>query len=127
MTYNNLLLIDDDLDDQDIFNSALARVSTAVKCISMTNAKEALHRLEKNEFVPDAIFLDLNMPIMTGEQFLKEIKEINHLCTIPVIIFSTTSNPSTIETTKRLGASAFITKPNSFEELVRILTPIFTA
>ena len=121
MTYRNILLIDDDGDDHEIFMAALAKVSLDVKCIGYTNASKALHDLETGKITPDVIFLDLNMPIMNGQQFLVEIKKRLGLCDIPVVIFSTSSHPGTIQLTKELGAMDFITKPNKFDELIHIL------
>ena len=126
MDYKSLLIIDDDTDDQDIFCSAAEEVSDAIQCISMTNAKEALQKLKAKEIIPDVIFLDLNMPIMTGQEFLQQIKQINPLNKIPVIIFTTSASPATIAETKELGAANFVTKPNSFDELIKILTFLFT-
>jgi CheY-like chemotaxis protein len=124
MPYQNILLIDDDIEDQEIFNSALGLVSNGLQCTSLTNAKEALRKLNSHELHPDVIFLDLNMPIMSGQEFLAEIKNIDHLRTIPIIIFSTSSHLGTIAATKALGAINFITKPNRFDELVNILKPL---
>lgn len=124
MQYESILLIDDDIDDQEIFNIALSEVSNSLQCTCLTSAKEALHKLNHNELTADLIFLDLNMPMMSGQEFLKEIKNIDHLKSIPVIIFSTSSNASTIADTKELGAIDFITKPNRFDLLVDILKPI---
>jgi len=125
MKYQNILLIDDDVEDQEIFTEALKEVSDRLKCTTMTNAKEALSQLDKKELHPDLIFLDLNMPIMTGIEFLKKIKSLDHLKSLPVIIFSTSSNPSTIAETTELGAIDFITKPSRFNDLVEILEPLF--
>lgn len=124
MQYHKILLIDDDVEDQEIFNSALSVVSNALECVCFANAKEALSQLNANELNPDVIFLDLNMPIMSGQEFLMQIKSIDHLKQIPVIIFSTSSNPATISITKELGAIDFITKPNRFDALVDILKPL---
>lgn len=124
MQYQSILLIDDDIEDQEIFTLALSKVSDTLNCTAFTSAKDALTQLDARNINPDVIFLDLNMPIMTGEEFLKEIKAIDHLKNIPVIIFSTSSNASTILTTKELGANAFITKPNRFDLLVELLKPI---
>lgn len=124
MQYQSILLIDDDIEDQEIFTLALSKVSDALNCKAFTSAKEALSQLDTQKVKPDVIFLDLNMPIMTGEEFLKEIKNIDHLKNIPVIIFSTSSNTSTILKTKELGAKEFITKPNRFDVLVELLKPI---
>ena len=115
------MLIDDDADDHEIFMAALAKVSMAVTCTGYTNAGEALQKLEQGQITTDVIFLDLNMPIMNGQQFLYEIKKRPDLEHIPVVIFSTSSNPSTIQLTKEMGAMKFITKPDKFNDLVRIL------
>lgn len=124
MQYQRILLIDDDVEDQEIFTLALSKVSDILDCTAFTSAKEALIQLDARKLKPDVIFLDLNMPIMTGEEFLKEIKTIDHLKSIPVIIFSTSSNTSTMKKTKELGAKEFITKPNRFDALVELLKPI---
>lgn len=124
MAYQHVLLIDDDADDQEIFVTALEAASNTVTCKVIGDARLALKKLEEKQLAPDVIFLDLNMPVMNGEQFLAEIKKNKILKEIPVIIFSTTSNPSTILHTKDLGAIDFVTKPNKFDELVTILRSI---
>src|SRR4051812_25501663 len=108
------LLIDDDQDDQDIFMIALNDSGKAVKCYTADNAVFGLKHLDSNpDFVPDYIFLDLNMPGMNGKQCLVEIKSRPFLKNVPVVIYSTSSLPRDIEETKTLGAAAFITKPVS--------------
>jgi CheY-like chemotaxis protein len=122
--YQNLLIIDDDDDDQEIFISAVEKLSVSIHCNAICSAFEALEKLESDEIKPDLIFLDLNMPLMSGQQFLLEIKKIAKLSDIPVIIFSTSSHPQTIAITKELGALDFITKPSKITELVTILSRI---
>ncbi|MCW3071296.1 MAG: response regulator receiver protein [Bacteroidetes bacterium] len=124
MGYLNIMLIDDDEDDQEIFLAALDQISTSVHCTAFSAAREALKKLIAGEINPEVIFLDLNMPVMNGQQFLLEIKKTEGLRNIPVIIFSTSSHAGTIELTKELGAYDFITKPNNFEGLINILKPI---
>lgn len=125
MEFRNLLLIDDDTDDQEIFISAIEIVSASVICTAMTDASEAFQKLLTGELRPDLIFVDLNMPIMNGQEFLAKLKKEEHLQSVPVIIFSTSASPETIANTKELGAANFITKPNSFNELVKILSSLF--
>jgi CheY-like chemotaxis protein len=119
--YKNILLIDDDDDDQEIFLSALENVDRSIVCTALDNATEALSMLQEKKINPDLIFLDLNMPIMNGEQFLKTIKKLNNLQDIPVIILSTSSHKSTVQLTKSLGAKDFVSKPDKFEDLINIL------
>lgn len=122
MRYKNILLIDDDDDDQEIFLSAVEELSDSVHCVALSGATDALQKLTAKVINPDLIFLDLNMPIMNGHQFLVEIKKNEELKNIPVIIFSTSSHFTTIQHTKKLGAFDFITKPAKYDELIKILT-----
>jgi len=124
MIFSNILLIDDDEDDQEIFQSAVQQISTSVQYQYLNSAREALQRLSLGEVSPEVIFLDLNMPLMSGQEFLIQIKQTDLLSDIPVIIFSTSSDPTTKELTRALGAYDFITKPSDFDQLVDLLKPL---
>ena len=118
----NLMLIDDDEDDREIFSSILEDAWPAISLSIATNGREALQKLQTSPNAPDLIFLDLNMPRLNGKQCLAELKKEAHLAHIPVIIYSTSSEKRDIEETSRLGAAHFLTKPNKFEELCRALS-----
>ncbi len=124
MPYSRVLLIDDDEDDQELFLQAIQEIAASVECISLDYARSALTQLENRALTADVIFLDLNMPIMTGQQFLSELHKREELSRIPVIILSTSSNVETINQAKALGAKKFITKPSNFKELKNILHTI---
>jgi CheY-like chemotaxis protein len=116
-------LIDDDKDDQEIFMLALEDMNINVACVTANDGNEALNKFAQDEtFLPDYIFLDLNMPRINGKQCLVEIKKIDHLKNIPVIIYSTSSAQKDKLETEMLGASAFITKPSSISEFTKILS-----
>jgi CheY-like chemotaxis protein len=127
MPIRKVLHIDDDEDDQEILSSALLQAVTGVELQSISNARKALQQLSADSAHPDIIFLDLNMPEMNGQQFLSEIKKNNKLKHIPVIVLSTSSHPPTISLTKDLGAEDFITKPDSFDDLVQILRNVLNS
>jgi len=116
-----ILLVDDDLDDQEIFRLALAEVDDSIFIITAASGVEALDRLKTEQLRPDCIFLDLNMPRMSGKQCLKLIKAEPNLVHIPVIIYSTSAEIRDIEETNALGAAAFITKPAIIQDLVTSL------
>lgn len=124
MRYQNLLLIDDDHEDHEIFLAAVEEIPGPVSCVALTEAVQALQKLAAREITPDVIFLDLNMPVMNGQQFLAAIKQDDALKSIPVIIFSTSSSQATMRLTKELGAAGFITKPDTYDALVQILTSV---
>ena len=111
-----ILLVDDDADDQLFFIDALNEINAEVHCEITKNGSEALNRLEQ-EPLPDMTFLDLNMPVMNGFDCLAELRKRDDLDHIPVIIYSTTSDHSTVKKTHELGANAFFKKPNDFPSM----------
>ena len=117
-----ILLIDDDVDDHEIFNVALLNADDSVKCIYAKDGINALELLKNNELViPDFIFIDMNMPKMSGSECLVEIKKIERLKDIPVYMYSTFVDPNKILVNKQLGAEDFITKPCDINTLTNLL------
>ena len=111
-------LVDDDRDDQDFFKDVLQEIDPLIECITAINGIEAVAILQKRRAnLPDCIFLDLNMPLMGGRDFLKHIRKNEAYQNVPVIIYSTSSDERDKEETKALGASYFLSKPTSILEL----------
>ena len=120
-------MIDDDVEDQEIFAETLCEIDASIKCLNFFNGSEALNQLlAKGTVLPDFIFLDLNMPVMNGYEFLKEVKNHKELTDLQMIIYTTSSEPKHKEQAKKLGASSFITKPSEMVELKRALGKIIT-
>ncbi len=124
---NKILIIDDDEDDHFMFKEAIAALKLTIHCDTATNGKLALEKLKANTTIPDIIFLDLNMPIMNGYDFLIQIKKDNTLSNIPVCIFSTSNLDRDKQLTKEHGAIFFLTKPNYFQKLCKQLQQILSA
>lgn len=122
----HIMLVDDDEDDRDFFLSVLESIEGAPKCETAPNGLSALQQLHKEGDLPGIIFLDLNMPVMNGKQFLAEAKKHKPLKDIPVIILSTSSDQTTMADTANLGAAGFITKPNKLSLLEARLREILT-
>ncbi|MEO6669573.1 MAG: response regulator [Ferruginibacter sp.] len=128
---SKIFLIDDDLDDQLMFKEVIESINPTLHCETATNGKAALDKLKLSLPLPDMIFLDLNMPIMNGYDFLIQIKKETLFNKIPVCIFSTSNISRDKELTKEFGAFYFLTKPNDFQvlrtELQQILSANFLA
>lgn len=114
------LLIDDDSEDQEVFRLAVSALNFPVEVSTASSGSEAFEMLNQNT-LPDCIFLDLNMPLMNGKEFLKKIKNIDRLEEIPVMIYSTSKEAKDKTDMIFLGATQFITKPNSVSDLTGIL------
>jgi CheY-like chemotaxis protein len=118
-----VLLIDDDRDDADLFKEALSEINSAIVFEHYEDSKTGLKLLlEKNTGLPDLIFLDINMPIVSGWQCLTEFKKAEHLKQIPVIMFTTSSQAREREIAFELGAQGFMTKPNEYKALKELLS-----
>jgi CheY-like chemotaxis protein len=125
MRYSRIFLIDDDEDDQELFLLALGQIDPTIECIIHPDGRAAIKALRGSVDAPDLIVLDLNMPRMTGQQFLAALDQTKASKKIPVIVLSTSSDPASIDETRSLGAERFITKPSNFKELKNILQQIF--
>lgn len=118
-----ILMIDDDEDDQMLFQQALSDINKSVTFYTAINGQDALKKLETPP-PPDIIFLDLNMPIMNGFECLSALKKEKRYQHIPVVIFTTANDAGTIEQSRKLGASAFFHKPVDFSHLREKLSKV---
>lgn len=123
MKFKNILLIDDDEDDHEIFVTALEQISSAINYWCFTDARKAFQQLITGKITPEVIFLDLNMPLMSGEEFLRLLKLETIFLTVPVIIFTTSSDASIRKEMLAIGAHDFLTKPSDYKDLVALLEP----
>src|SRR5689334_2386508 len=103
-----ILLIDDDSDDQEIFTWVIKSIDPLLVVDSATDGVAALEKLKDEHYHPHLIFLDLNMPRMHGLDCLKHIREISRLNECPVIVYSTSSNPQDIAKCRIAGANDYI-------------------
>jgi DNA-binding response OmpR family regulator len=120
-------LIDDDQDDQEIFTMALKETELPVTCVVAHDCSEALKKLSRGSaFIPDYIFIDLNMPRINGKECLREIRKQAHLKHVPIVMYSTSLNQRDIAETRQIGATTYIIKPSKISELASILNMFFS-
>ena len=105
----SILLVEDDEDDQFFFIEAMSKIENATLYAIAKNGKEALNCLENSSTLPDIIFMDINMQIMNGIECLTLIMKNPLICTIPVVMLTTSSAQKELAHT--LGAKAYIKKP----------------
>lgn len=106
-----ILLIEDDLLEQARFSQTLALLHFEIIIIHAEDGQVALDILKTAKTLPNLILLDLNMPRLNGIKFLKKIKKMPNLKLIPVVVFSTSSNLSDINSCYELGIASLIQKP----------------
>ena len=121
-----ILMADDDPDDRLLTLEAFKETKIPHDLRFVKDGEELMDYLNQHgEYEdpvlsphPGLILLDLNMPRKDGREALKDIKSDNKLRPIPIIILTTSKAEEDILYTYDLGASSFITKPATFDELI---------
>jgi len=119
-----IFLIDDDLDDREIFSWVMKSIHPSSEIDSASDGLEALDKLKDHRYNPHIIFLDLNMPRMHGLDCLRQIRQMERLRYNPVIVYSTSSNPHDISQSRSAGASEYIVKGNEISIIKQELTQV---
>jgi two-component system response regulator len=126
---NTILIAEDDADDRFLLKAAFKQNAANDNLVFVENGVELFDYLRnclksENIFLPRFVLLDLNMPKKDGREVIKEIKSIPVLRNIPVVVFSTANSYLEMQRCYDLGANSYITKPNSFEQLVRTVAAL---
>ncbi|SMF20154.1 Response regulator containing a CheY-like receiver domain and an HTH DNA-binding domain [Alteromonadaceae bacterium Bs31] len=110
--------IDDDPDDQYLFQHALETLKAPPSLRFFFSADELLEVITETELLPDLIVLDINLPGIDGVQALTQLKHTEQFCHIPVIIYTTSQARSDLADCYRMGANSVVIKKGSYMELV---------
>lgn len=116
------------VDDSDLLHKMYEIVLSTYKnngteFIHCFNGKDALEKLSKNSDT-NLIILDINMPVMSGLEFLQYCRDNKVFTHIPVIIISTEGSKEDTLRGLKAGAKAYITKPFKPDELRAIITRV---
>jgi CheY-like chemotaxis protein len=123
-----ILIAEDDADDRFLLEAAFQQNGFKDHLHFVDNGVELMSYLNgidtdaDSPGLPKFILLDLNMPKKDGREVLKELKQHPVLKKIPVVIFSTTNNEQEMRRCYELGANSYVTKPNSFDHLLKIVS-----
>jgi len=121
-----VILIDDDQDDLDVLKEAIAEVDPSILSISFIYPVEAV-RVICNELIalPDFIFTDINMPMMAGDECLRELRKNKQLNDTIITVLSTSIPKELSEKLKQMGADYTFQKPSNIGGYQEILKSIF--
>lgn len=130
-----ILLADDDEDDCLLVESAFLEIGCHHDLRIVGDGRELLAYLHREgKFAdpgksprPDLVLLDLNMPRIDGRKALGIIKSDPKLWDIPVLVLTTSREERDIALARQAGASSFLSKPDLFEDLTRMLQEFCTA
>ena len=111
------MLAEDDEDDILFFREAINSLNLNCELAVVNNGESAVSYFMENPLLPDFVFLDINMPRMNGIEALKAIKSAHPSNDVHVIMLSTSMSEPMVEQSYRFGASIYIQKPTSFNDL----------
>lgn len=110
-----VLFIEDDMIETMKLHRAISNFDSKHQIIEATNGEEALEILKRGD-LPDIILLDLNMPRMSGIEFLGILKQDEKLKYLPTIILTTSENRADLLTCFEIGIAGYIIKPLKYED-----------
>ncbi len=121
MTPLKLYLADDDIDDRELFIDALKEIPLNPETLQFENGIDLMADLFSDRPLPDAVYLDLHMPMMDGFECLEDIRNVSEFSQIQIIIYSTSHIKEQIDGLRESGANQYIRKPSSFNQLKTLL------
>lgn len=126
-----ILLVDDDEITNFVHESIIEEVGAAERVLTARNGQEALELVKEQGLRPDGcptlIFLDINMPVMNGFEFLEAYQALDDDLKQSVIIVMLTTSLSTRDTDRvqDFGIADFLNKPLSKDKLRKVLEEHF--
>jgi CheY-like chemotaxis protein len=119
------LLVEDDSVDVMTVKRAFKELDVSNQLVPAGDGEEALAYLRNQGMArPCVILLDLNMPKMSGTEFLRIVKADDTLKTIPVIVFTTSSTEQDIAESFELGAAGYMVKSIDYGKFIDTIKTI---
>ena len=129
MSSKIVLIIDDDEDDRFLLRKAIEKKIEGIAIVEANGGHQALKYLEASTTridTVDLLIVDMNMPEMDGLEALDRIRSLLNPIHIPVVMFSTSSDPVLVQKAYSAGINSYIKKPFSFEEYENIVNALYT-
>ncbi len=127
-----ILLVEDDPGHALLIKKNLRRGGVAHDIMALDDGQKAVdYLLKQGEYAteerpaPRLVLLDLNLPVLSGYQVLKIIKNDARTKNIPVVVLTTTDNPQEVARCYQLGCNMYLTKPveyDQFSEMIKRLS-----
>jgi len=118
-----LMLVEDSEGDVYIFRRAIGDAKILNEVVVFKDGQQALDYLkDESSTLPGIVFLDINMPMVSGFEVLKEMKANARLSRIPVVMLTISQEEEDIIRSYDYGAVSFITKTVRPENLLDIVS-----
>ncbi|MBU0701454.1 response regulator [bacterium] len=118
-----ILVVDDDIAIVRMIEFKLKAAGFEVTCAF--NGQDALNKISEDK--PDIVITDINMPLMTGIELVRQLKRSVQKRDIPVIILSARGEDEQKEEAKQIGTNVFVNKPFAPSKLLEIVRQMVIA
>lgn len=119
-----IYLIDDDSEEAELFSEAVKRIDSSIDLVWCDVVSNAFEQLVNDQNLPAAIFIDLNIPQVSGKTLLKMLRENSITENIPVVIYSTSISKKDMSDTLPYNVSFYLEKPENFSALCEKLSDV---
>lgn len=113
-----ILLIEDDVIEVMKLKRVISTLKLNHEIIEAGNGEAALKILNELELLPDIILLDLNMPKISGIEFLSLLKNDARLKYIPTVILTTSNNQRDLLKCYKIGVAGYVLKPLKYDDYI---------
>ena len=124
-----VLLVEDDPGDVAMTREAIGESAVAVRLSVVGDGEQAVSYLRRQPPYsdaprPDLVLLDLNLPRLSGQEVLAQVKADQDLLRIPVVVLTTSNADEDVLRSYQLHANAYVTKPMGFESFISVVRQI---
>jgi CheY-like chemotaxis protein len=120
-----LLAVEDNRADLLLVEQGVEQATTQVELQSIRNGSRAIERLtdgsDMTAVAPQLILLDLNLPGQSGFEVLRAVRDSDSFSDVPVAVVSSSENPDDVARAYRLGANAYVTKPQDPDDYIQMV------
>lgn len=108
-----VLVVEDNPAHQEILHRITEDINKKIELIPAFTA-EAAQKALSNEDLPDLILLDLNLPKMSGHEFLDLLRNDHKYADLPIIVLTSSDDAQELENLRSRGANGCFTKPTDY-------------
>jgi len=118
-----VLIVDDSSVMRKIVGRSLRQAGLEIlDILEASNGTEALSIARENSL--DLILSDINMPLMDGLEFVRQLRSIEAAQQVPIIMITTEAGEAHVVQALSLGASGYIRKPFTPEQIKELVIPL---
>lgn len=120
-----IVMIDDDPDDQIFYGRLFKEVDPELSFETFHSILDFLNQYEESQDLPALVLLDLNIPKVSGLEFIKQSVGQEFLSKIPFLVLTTSSSPMDMHDCRCAGVQAYFVKPADYEECKDLVNNIY--